>query len=170
MSVVSAGMGIASFGLQVADSAFKLKQFLDDIKNAPEELAYIAGKIERQHLLLETIKSYTLRNVTPVDPAISQRCIAYCDKLSADLKVAVEEIKGKKTRNGKWRDGIKFILKKDTLKRLENRLDSGVSLLQQAQSSFNTFVSCPIFYCFIFGVTYIHNTGCIPNNNIDKNY
>jgi hypothetical protein len=37
LAVISSGFGIASFAIQVADSVVKLKDFIDSVREAPEE-------------------------------------------------------------------------------------------------------------------------------------
>jgi hypothetical protein len=55
-AVVASGVGIASFALQLLDSAVKLRRLWTDVKDAPAEVIDLVSEIEVLSRVLGTIK------------------------------------------------------------------------------------------------------------------
>ena len=58
LGIAVSGIGITSLGIQVADSVLKLKDFLDRVKEAPEDVKYNLKEIETLSLMFSEIGQF----------------------------------------------------------------------------------------------------------------
>lgn len=126
---IAGGLGIASLAIQIADSLLKLKNFLDNVKEAPEEIKHLLSQLEALRMVLAA--SDTTDDQENVSAAVATS-VKSCERLliqaAAELETTVKELDviiGKKKRMG----GFKTVLKQGTIDRIRLRLRDAQSLL-----------------------------------------
>jgi hypothetical protein len=129
MAELGTVVGIASFAVQIGDSALKLKSFWDSIKQAPEEITYLIDEIETLGLVLSEIKVSDDRNCFSQNaPACAKKCLELCRKSSEILMELVRELEVNIKRSKSF-GAFKAVLKKDALDKLKERLKSAQFML-----------------------------------------
>lgn len=129
LGLISAGFGIASIAIQVADSVMKLKDFIDSVKEAPGEIRYIIRHIETLTLVLSSCD--TEDNEAAVSEAVSnttRTCKRLLCEAAGALDSVVKELElaiGK----GKKMGSVKAVLKQGMVDKLRQRLRDAQDLL-----------------------------------------
>ncbi|KAM3067763.1 hypothetical protein ACMFMG_011498 [Clarireedia jacksonii] len=134
VDAIASVIGIASFGITLSDGIKKAKEFRDAMKEAPDDMQYALKELEILKLVLEDIRNnYT--NSPPIAPTAESQCLKLCrdgvemlEKLVQDLNNAVE----KRRRFG----GAKVVLKKETIKKLQDQLGSAQRMLLLCRQTF----------------------------------
>jgi HJR/Mrr/RecB family endonuclease len=129
LAVISSGLGIASFAIQVADSVVKLKDFIDSVREAPEEIKHIIRQIEALSLVLSTCDteddeagvSEAVSNATNTCQILLSRAAGSLELVIKDLEMAI----GKRRKMG----SVKAVLKQGMVDRLRQRLRDAQDLL-----------------------------------------
>jgi hypothetical protein len=136
LGVVASGISIASIAIQIGDSAFKLKEFWDTVKEAPEEIKYLIDEIETLSLILSDIgNSEQQGDLTLVGRESAKKSLEFCQKGSAILEGVVKEL-DEKIAKGKRIGGIKAALKKNVTERLRDRLRSAQFMLMLSNQTY----------------------------------
>ena len=117
--LVASAVGIAAFAVQVCEKILKLKSFIDEIKEAPEEIQYLVTEMNVLRLLLsECVSSLAESQNSDTMRMIG---ISECQQLCLDgteiLAKVVEEMQVEIKRN-KLLGGFKVLAKKGTLERM----------------------------------------------------
>ncbi|KAK2789551.1 hypothetical protein FQN53_001670 [Emmonsiellopsis sp. PD_33] len=120
LAVVSGGLSVAGFALQIANNIVQISSFLSTVKSAPLEIQLLLQDIQLfNDILLE------FESETPFGPEdrISKRCAEHCcraAKMTSDLLNELQAKIGKK----KLRGSLEFALKRGDLDRVLRRLES----------------------------------------------
>ncbi|KAK2783497.1 hypothetical protein FQN52_009617 [Onygenales sp. PD_12] len=120
LAVVSGGLSVAGFALQIANNIIQISGFLSTVKSAPLEIQLLLQDIQLfNDILLE------FESETPFGPEdrISKRCAEHCcraAKMTSDLLNELQAKIGKK----KLRGSVEFALKRGDLDRVLRRLES----------------------------------------------
>lgn len=130
--VAASAVGIISLALQLGDGILKLKSFWGAVKDAPEEILYILDELDITHVLLTEIED-SLGSQT-ISPAAA-RSLRLCQKGVDILNNAVRELEGEMRRRKKW-GGVKMVMKKELLEKMEKRLERANSLMMMAHQSY----------------------------------
>ncbi|ATZ57632.1 hypothetical protein BCIN_15g01880 [Botrytis cinerea B05.10] len=130
--VAASAVGIISLALQLGDGILKLKSFWGAVKDAPEEILYILDELDITHVLLTEIED-SLGSQT-ISPAAA-RSLRLCQKGVDILNNAVRELEGEMGRRKKW-GGVKMVMKKELLEKMEKRLERANSLMMMAHQSY----------------------------------
>lgn len=129
LAVVSSGLGIASLAIQVADSVMKLKNFIDSVREAPEEIKYIIRQIEALTLVLSGCD--TEDDEAEVSEAVSnstKTCQILLCQAAGGLEVVVKELEVAIGKN-KVMGSFKAVLKQSMVDKLRQRLRDAQDLL-----------------------------------------
>jgi hypothetical protein len=134
VDAIASVMGIASFGITVLDGIRKAKEFWDAMKEAPDDMRYALKELDALKLVLEDIRKNDT-NQTLIAPTAASQCLKLCregveilEKLVQDLNSVVE----KRRRFG----SAKVVLKKETIKKLQDRLSSAQRILLLCRQTF----------------------------------
>ncbi|TGO12483.1 hypothetical protein BTUL_0088g00610 [Botrytis tulipae] len=130
--VAGSAVGIISLALQLGDGILKLKSFWNAVKDAPEEILYILDELDITHVLLTEIED-SLGSQT-ISPAAA-RSLQLCQKGVDILNNAVKELEDEMKRRKKW-GGIKMVMKKELLEKMEKRLGRANSLMMMAHQNY----------------------------------
>ncbi|KAF7924400.1 uncharacterized protein EAE98_007451 [Botrytis deweyae] len=130
--VAGSAVGIISLALQLGDGILKLKSFWNAVKDAPEEILYILDELDITHVLLTEIED-SLGSQT-ISPAAA-RSLRLCQKGVDILNNAVKELEDEMKRRKKW-GGVKMVMKKELLEKMEKRLGRANSLMMMAHQNY----------------------------------
>ena len=136
LGVVASGIAVSQIAGQVTKSIFKLKQYWDQVQDAPDEIKYLLREIDSLNLILNHIQSDKATQTTssiPVDNLCIQQSLQFCKEGADELRGLVDELAGKIDCKRGWRKkvgSVKVVLKKDDIKKLKKRMKHAVQLLQ----------------------------------------
>lgn len=134
--VAGSAVGIISLALQLGEGISKLRDFWKAVKDAPEEILDILDELESTHEVLKEIE-HNLGNQT-ISPAAT-RSLGFCQKGMNILHSAVKELDGEMRKRKKW-GGVKMVMKKELLEKMEKRLGRASSLMIMAHQNYTAYV------------------------------
>ncbi|KAI0410233.1 ankyrin [Xylaria grammica] len=137
LSGVASTFAVFSLALQLVQTAFDIKRFLDTIQNAPREIKRLKGLILQLHTAAQTITSLlqhqtSLRSRDPQISANVHDCLKSCQEkldLIQDVLLIAENVNKKENtiiRN--WAQ-LRLAFKKETIEEVERQLEQAISLL-----------------------------------------
>ena len=107
---------VASFALQLCESVAKVKEFCDNVKNAPTELLELVEKIEVVNKILKQLSSDGAQG-DGVDKDAFQDSLSLCQRVIKRISTAAGELQTQITERRR-RIAVKMILKQDAIDRL----------------------------------------------------
>ena len=129
---------IASFSQiagQIASSVVRLKSYLDQVKDAPEDIRTLVDEIEDLRILLSEVEEDRVRNPCSamlLDTNSASRCLDSCKRGAERLRRVVDEMavdfQGSKPIKRKWA-AAKIIWKRDRAEKYRTGLANAVRLL-----------------------------------------
>jgi hypothetical protein len=144
LSIAASGIAVAQVAGAVGGALLKLKQLWDEIQDVPETIPDLMEQLEcLEPGLWEAEQSISKDNISPLfwDDTAARRSTEYCRKaldklldIARDLSVQIEVTKRSRLRRNITR--VKVVLKKDQLRKLEQRLEKAVCLLHGAQQGY----------------------------------
>ncbi|TGO64904.1 hypothetical protein BCON_0005g01040 [Botryotinia convoluta] len=135
IGIIASGMGVASLGLQLMDGVRKLKQFWDEVKEAPEDIQYTLEELETLSLVLSDIHTSNL-NLPWIPSATVTRCLELCRRGTDILNTTVKDMNGAISKRRKI-GSAKVVLKKDTLEKFRNRLTDAQYVLMLSRQTYS---------------------------------
>lgn len=147
LAVVASGISVAQLAGQIASSVLKLKSYLDQIKEAPEDIRNLIEEIEVVLLLLTEVEQDQAQQPTLVRrPVPALRCLDNCKKAVESLRSGVDElgadIEGAKfpKKNNRWAS-VKMVWKRERIEKYRSNLATALSLLNLAYQVHNRYVA-----------------------------
>ena len=143
IGVIASGMGVASLAIQVADSLLKLKGFLDNVKEAPDEIKYLIEEIDTLGTLLSEFDADIPNGESELDSSSMRKCWEHCSRGLGILEAIVRELDmdiGRRRRIG----SLKAALKTGSIKRLKDRLKSAQIMLLMAHQIYSALVNISV--------------------------
>jgi hypothetical protein len=93
LGVISSGISVALFAIQVGDGVIKLKDFWDAVHNALEDIKYLLDELETLSLILADIGTNDeQRDLRLIGQKSERKCLQLCQKWSI-LEGVVREFK-----------------------------------------------------------------------------
>ncbi|KAF7901113.1 hypothetical protein EAF00_003334 [Botryotinia globosa] len=135
IGIIASGMGIASLGLQLMDGVRKLKEFWDEVKEAPEDIQYALEELEALSLVLSDIHTSN-SNLPSIPSATVTRCLELCRRGTDILNTTVKDLNGAISKRRKI-GSAKVVLKKDTLDKFRNRLRDAQYMLMLSRQTYS---------------------------------
>ncbi|TGO53322.1 hypothetical protein BOTNAR_0298g00060 [Botryotinia narcissicola] len=135
IGIIASGMGIASLGLQLMDGVRKLKQFWDEVKEAPEDIQYALEELEALSLVLSDIHTSN-SNLPSIPSATVTRCLELCRRGTDILNTTVKDLNGAISKRRKI-GSAKVVLKKDALDKFRNRLRDAQYMLMLSRQTYS---------------------------------
>ena len=141
VGVVASAISIVQLAGQITESVIALKQYWDQIKDAPSEISYLLEEIDSFQLIFHAIGDDQMSNSPfhPNNPSMRQISIL-CDQAAEQLKSLVDDLSRKVEGKSGWKKtlgSIKVVLKKEDIQRLKERLKCAISLMHMAQIRHN---------------------------------
>jgi hypothetical protein len=144
LGVIASGVSIGALAGQIASSVVKLKTYLDQVRDAPEDIKILIDEIDNLHLLLSDIEDDQSRNpysAMLVDNSSALRCLDHCkrgverlQRVADEMAVNFEDVKPMK----KKLISAKIVWKRDKVERYRAELASAVRLLTLACQIYTT--------------------------------
>ncbi|TEY40779.1 hypothetical protein BOTCAL_0421g00050 [Botryotinia calthae] len=135
IGIIASGIGVASFGLQLMDGIRKLKQFWDEVKEAPKDIHDTLEELETLSLILSDIQKSDL-NMPSIPSATATRCLELCRRGTDMLNTTVKDMNGAISKRRKI-GSVKVVLKKDTLEKFRNRLREAQYMLMLSRQTYS---------------------------------
>lgn len=146
LGAVASGLAVAEVGLKVGGTVWKLKKLWQEVHDVPATIQDLMRQIEMMDPILsdhETnldIQTTALpRQLLTCNGAPATQSTAYCrealndlQRLAEDLDVALESEK----RSRRTFARIRVVLKKETIKEFQYRLERAIRLLQWTQVNY----------------------------------
>lgn len=99
LGVVSAGAGLLSLAVQLAESGRKLKSFCHTVGMAPQRIQDLVHDLETMALSLRQLEQH--RKLDIHDAHLLDRCVARCQKCTAQIQLTVTKIESIISRRAK---------------------------------------------------------------------
>lgn len=150
LGAVASGLAVAEVGLKVGGTVWKLKRLWQEVHEVPDTIAFLMKEIEIIEPVLSEFEFNFNAQITAFptpspahNGAPAALSSAYCREALNDLRSLVEDLDGAVT-SGRSRKRtiarIRVVLKKDTIKGFQGRLERATRLLQSAQVNYLTCV------------------------------
>ncbi|KAK6948976.1 hypothetical protein Daesc_009048 [Daldinia eschscholtzii] len=142
LGVAASGIAVAQIAIQVGGAVVKLKQLWDEVKNVPDDIADLMDQIDCLDPILWEAENGFSRCDSPSmlwDDLASKSMTVYCRKALQNLTGIVDELNHQITNAKKGRrkiTAVKVLLKKDSIQKLQKRLENAVQMLILAQQSY----------------------------------
>ncbi|OTA87357.1 hypothetical protein M434DRAFT_35401 [Hypoxylon sp. CO27-5] len=142
LGVAASGIAIAQISTQVGSTVLKLKRLWDEVKDVPDDIADLMEQIECLNpTIWEIENNFDQSGLPPCvwDELASKSTAMYCHKALKNLTGMVDELSLHINNAKKGRRkiaAIKVLLQKDSLRKLERRLENAVRMLTLAQQSY----------------------------------
>lgn len=143
--VVTGGAGLVSLGMQLTDSARKLRRFYQTAKNAPKALNELSETMDTMVTLLHLINQYQgLQAQTPTQnltQVVISRCVAECERCSDDVTKVLDKMQSHMDKRERLRGRLYFAFEEQDIKELSDRLEKAkgsLTLAYTVQSSIST--------------------------------
>ena len=142
VGVVAGGVGIGALAASIAKSVIKIKSFLDDMKDVPDDIGDMMEQLDVLQYLLSDIEDGQSRNPYPsflLDQSPMTRSLSGCKKAADQLKSIVDDLNVDIDTNKKIhrkRASAKVVLDKRKLEKYQKRLERAISLLSLSHQSY----------------------------------
>jgi len=142
--VVASIVGIATFGMQIGEKLYKLRQLYESFQTAPEDIAILLRDCERfsKLLSLNASQSTQFADFLPPDTAwydCQENCSAALQKLN-EIACELDQNIGRSRFTG----SVKALLRQDAITKQRSRLNNVRDDLSLALQSLNMFVISPM--------------------------
>jgi hypothetical protein len=132
IGTISGVLGIASFGIQIADSVVKLKSFLDAFREAPLDIKDLLDEIERYGGLLSRVCiSSSQDEKFNVSSAYVQDCLDRCVREANALQFLASELDAEISKRNTI-GAFKYLMRKERIEKMRNRLEGASALFKFA--------------------------------------
>lgn len=140
--VVTGGAGLVSLGLQLGDSARRLKKMYHTAKDAPKSLEELSFELETMALCLELLDRQRQRlggqNCTE---AVFLRCLATCQQRTQEIQQLVDSMTRRMESHARLRGKMYFAVKDQDVSDLFGRLEKAKSSMQIAYAMYQSEVT-----------------------------
>ncbi|RMY72942.1 hypothetical protein D0863_04190 [Hortaea werneckii] len=96
LGVAAGALGIASFGIQLADSVVKLKRFCGEVKGVPRKLQRLTTELEVMHEVLSTFTMDYEKLLATKNPL--RKSLALCEAAVKDLASTITTLEDRLSR------------------------------------------------------------------------
>lgn len=146
LGAVASGLAVAEVGLKVGGTVWRLKKLWQEVHQVPATIQDMMRQVEMMDPILsdhETTlgnQSIALSSQLPTlntVPAISSA--AYCREALIDLRRLVDDLDGaveSEKRSRRTVARMRVVLKRDTIKGFQDRLEKAIRLVQATQVSY----------------------------------
>ena len=135
VGLIASGVSLGALAGQIASSLVKLKSYLDQVRDAPEDIHILLDEIEDLHFLLSDIEDDQSRNshsAMLLDNSSVSRCLDHCRRGAERLRRVVDDMavdfECHIPMKRRW-TAAKIIWKRDRVEKYKAELASAVRLL-----------------------------------------
>jgi hypothetical protein len=140
LGLVASGISVAQLAGQVTKSIAKLKDYWDQVNEAPAEIKVLLREIDSLSQILGYIRDSQNQNslfTSQFEKGCFQQCVTLCREGAEELEGLVCEMAATVEGKHGWRRKLgstKIVLKQAEIKRLKRRMKSAIRLLSLAQA------------------------------------
>lgn len=138
--VVTGGAGLVSLGMQLADSAMRLRRLYQNVKNAPKALNQLSVKLDTMSTILHLLDQHQRLQPPSLTQAVIARCVSECEQCSQDIQRVIDSIQSR-IEEQRFRGRLYFVFKDQDIADLSDRLEkakSSLTLAYTMQTSIST--------------------------------
>ncbi|KAK5184258.1 hypothetical protein LTR44_003765 [Exophiala sp. CCFEE 6388] len=126
--VVTGAAGLLSLGIELGESAAKLRSLYHAVKDAPKTISELASSLETMAMALSWLE--IVRQRDPSSGDLLARCITDCERRTAEIKQAVDEMSRRLTNHRRIYGRLYTAFKEPAVKKLLDDLERAKSSLQ----------------------------------------
>lgn len=139
LGTIASGISIAQLAGNLASSIIKLKNYWDQIQDAPDDIALLVHEIESHHAILRSILEKQAQLTVSCQPTggFFDHSIKLCQSASSKLDGLVNALTIDINSNRKWKrtmGAANFLLKAEQLKKLKKRMKNATRSMHLAIS------------------------------------
>jgi hypothetical protein len=145
VGLVASSIAVGGLGRQIGKSIVAAVRIWNQLKDVPEEIQDLLEELELLEPLFADMADHLKQHDIPPevwDDSSAKRSLEFAKKARKTLKKLVadidEAINSSPRRFKRRVVSVKALMKEDTLKRLEKRLEKALSLLNSSMALFNT--------------------------------
>lgn len=131
--VVTGGVSLVSLGVQLADSAMRLRRLYQNVKNAPKALNELSEKLDTMGTILHLLDQQQRLQPPSMTQAVIARCVSECERCSRDIQEMIEKMQSR-IKEQKFRGRVYFVFKDQDIAELSDRLEKAKSSLTLAHT------------------------------------
>lgn len=139
--VVTGGAGLVSLGLQLGDSAKRLKKMYNTVKDAPKALETLSFELETMALSLQLLDQQHQRLGSNSMEIVFARCLAMSQERTQVIQQIVDKMTRHMENHSRLRGKLYFAFKDQDVERLLCRLEKVKSSLQMAYAMYQNEVA-----------------------------
>lgn len=139
--VVTGGAGLVSLGLQLGDSARRLKKLYHTVKDAPESLQLLSFELETMALSLELLQRQQKPQHQNSTDVLFLRCLATCQQRTHEVQRLVDTMTRRMEKHSRLRGRLYFAAKDQDVHDMIGRLEIAKSSLQMAYAMYQSEVA-----------------------------
>ncbi len=139
MEVAGSAIAVVSLGIQLVGTVKKASRFIQDIRNAPDELSNLGSSLEQFHLTLnkvtDLIKQQDKYEDLPGSTDLMECAVRNCESNVTKLDNLVVRFQKRFCREGKHRAAwaaLSSVVKKDDLDKYRNCIQRDLTALNTA--------------------------------------
>ncbi|TGO64492.1 hypothetical protein BOTNAR_0088g00220 [Botryotinia narcissicola] len=139
LGTIASGISIAQLAGNLASSIIKLKNYWDQIQDAPDDIAFLVQEIESYHAILRSILEKQAQLTVSCQPTggFFDQSIKLCQNASLKLDGLVNALTKDIDSNRKWKrtmGSANILLKADQSKKLKKRIKNATRSMRLAIS------------------------------------
>ena len=147
MDGVSVLFGALSFSLQLVDTIHKVRKFLNEVQNAPKELARLNDTLGQYADLMIAADDLATQqkqiggqpgSLSIIEGAL-QRCRSTVERLHASVKIAQSHFRSQRGARKAWAS-FKTAMRREEVEELHDRVLQDIQSLQTALIINNSFI------------------------------
>lgn len=132
-SITSSAIGVATFTQQLVQSVIMLKQFCNDVRNAPEELKETLDEIEHITQIMQEVGRDEMQSLGGQGETLT-RSVHLCKKAAGRIFALTTELQSNVKRN-KF-GAVRAVMKQQDLRSMHEKLDRSKADLYFAYSMY----------------------------------
>lgn len=137
---IASGITIGALAIGITKSATKLKSTWDQVRDAPDDILYLVGELERiSYMLADDFQQRNAMSSLVLDPVSISRCLQRCKEEVDRLKELIDGLSNNLEHPSKFKKrwaAAKTVLKKDQINRYRVRLDGTLRTLTLAHQMY----------------------------------
>ncbi|KAI1453100.1 hypothetical protein F4805DRAFT_388003 [Annulohypoxylon moriforme] len=143
LGVAASGIAIIQISVQVGSAILKFKKLWDEVRDVPDDIANLLEQIDCLSPVISEVESNLSQGDLPStiwDGLASKHTVRYCRNALQSLTDMTDQLNMQITTARKGRRkaaAFKVLLKKDSLRKFEKRLEHAIRMLALAQQSYH---------------------------------
>src|ERR1700733_3778642 len=130
LGMAASGAGLVSLGIQLGESAVKLRRIYHAAKDAPRTVSRLVFGLETMAMALQELELHRQQNSH--SGALLARCITECQQSTAEIQHLVDQVDGHLAKHARISGKVYAAFKERDMKELLDDLEKAKSSLELA--------------------------------------